>query len=130
LLLTVDSKAVMLSMPDNKEGPMAPRTDRLQGNLELLVLRTLQREPMHGWAIAQRLEAISRSVLQVGQGSIYPALGRLEDEGWIRAEWAVSELGRKARYYRITPAGRRQLERERLRWEEFAAAVSRVLELA
>jgi PadR family transcriptional regulator len=108
----------------------AVRTDRLQGNLDLLILRALVREPMHGWAIAQRLTAISRSVLQVGQGSIYPALQRLEDEGWIDAEWGVSEAGRRARFYRLTPAGRRQLERERARWEEFAAAVGRVLELA
>jgi len=109
---------------------MLARTDRLQGNLDLLILRALRREPMHGWAIAQRLQAISESVLQVGQGSIYPALRRLEDEGWIAAEWAVSELGRRARFYRLTPAGRRQLERERVRWEEFATAVGRVLELA
>lgn len=109
---------------------MVARTDRLQGNLDLLILRALRREPMHGWAIAHRLQAISKSVLQVGQGSIYPALRRLEDEGWIDAEWAVSELGRRARFYRLTPTGRRQLEKERVRWEEFAAAVGRVLELA
>jgi PadR family transcriptional regulator len=106
------------------------RTDRLQGNLDLLILRALVREPMHGWAIAQRLTAISRSVLQVGQGSIYPALQRLEDEDWIDAEWGVSEAGRRARFYRLTPAGRRQLERERASWEEFAAAVGRVLDFA
>jgi PadR family transcriptional regulator len=109
---------------------MVARTDRLQWNLDLLILRALRREPMHGWAIAQRLQAISKSVLQVGQGSIYPALRRLEDEDWIAAEWRVSELGRRARFYRLTPAGRRQLEREHLRWKEFAAAVGRVLELA
>jgi PadR family transcriptional regulator, regulatory protein PadR len=110
---------------------MAPsRTDRLQGNLDLLILRALAREPMHGWAIAQRLESISRSVLQVGQGSIYPALRRLEDEGWIDAEWGVSEAGRRARFYRLTTSGRRQLERERAQWEEFVAAVGRVLQQA
>lgn len=110
---------------------MAPtRTDRLQGHLDLLILRALVRGPMHGWAISQRLEAISRSVLQVGQGSIYPALRRLEDEGWIVAEWGVSETGRRARFYRLTPAGRRQLDRERALWKEFAGAVGRVLELA
>ena len=109
---------------------MVDRTDRLQGNLDLLILRALQRETMHGWAIAQRLETLSRSVLQVGQGSIYPALRRLEEDGAIAAEWGVSEAGRRARFYRLTAAGRRQLERERERWEEFAAAVGRVLELA
>ncbi|HEX6739027.1 MAG TPA: PadR family transcriptional regulator [Vicinamibacteria bacterium] len=108
----------------------AARTDRLQGNLDLLILRALVREPKHGWAIAQRLETLSHSVLQVGQGSIYPALRRLEDEGWIDAEWGISEAGRRARFYRLTPAGRRQLERERALWEEFVAAVGRVLQQA
>jgi transcriptional regulator len=109
---------------------MLDRTDRLQGNLDLLILRALQRGPMHGWAIAQRLEALSRRVLQVGQGSIYPALRRLEDDGAIAAEWGVSEAGRRARFYRLTASGRRRLERERALWREFAAAVARVLELA
>jgi len=110
---------------------MAPaRTDRLQGHLDLLILRSLVRGPMHGWAISQRLEEISRSVLQVGQGSIYPALGRLEYEGWIRAEWGISEAGRRARFYKLTPSGRRQLDRERALWEDLARAIGRVLELA
>ena len=108
---------------------MPAPTDRLQGTLDLLVLRVLDAEPMHGWAIAQRLQALSRDVLQVGQGSLYPALHRLEDEGWVTAEWGISDAGRRARFYRITPAGRRQLERERASWDEFIAAVGRVLQM-
>ena len=108
---------------------MASKTDRLHGNLELLILHTLSHDSMHGWAIAQRLQAISKNVLQVGQGSIYPALGRLEAESWIDAEWRVSEAGRRARFYTLTSSGRRQLRRERASWMEFAAAMTRVLDL-
>ena len=108
---------------------MANRTDRLHGNLELLILHTLSHEPMHGWAIAQRLQAISETVMQVGQGSIYPALRRLESEDWIDAEWLVSEAGRRARCYSLTSSGRRQLKRERNSWNEFATAMTRVLSL-
>ena len=106
--------------------PPAP-TDRLQGTLDLLILRTLQSEPMHGWGIAQRLLLLSHELFQVNQGSLYPALHRLEDQGWIAAEWGISENNRKARYYRITAAGRRQLSREREEWNAFVAAVTRVL---
>jgi PadR family transcriptional regulator, regulatory protein PadR len=110
---------------------MAPaRTDRLQGTLDLLILRALASGEMHGWAIAHRLRELSREVLQVGQGSLYPALHRLEDEGWITASWSVSDAGRRARFYQLTAAGRRQLERERVGWDEFVAAVSRVLQHA
>ncbi len=105
-------------------------TDRLQGTLDLLILRVLLAEPMHGWAVAHRLQEVSHEVFQVGQGSLYPALHRLEDEGWVASEWGVSEAGRRARFYRITPAGRRQLERERASWDQFVAAVGRVLQLA
>jgi transcriptional regulator len=133
VFFVVDSRQQLRHLVGSRQqGAGMPReaTDRLQGNLDLLILRALVRGPMHGWAIAQRLQAISRSVLQVGQGSIYPALTRLEDEGWIDAEWGVSEAGRRARFYRLTPRGRRQLERERALWKEFAAAVARVLEQA
>jgi transcriptional regulator len=102
-------------------------TDRLQGTLDLLILRTLQSEPMHGWGIAQRLLLLSQELFQVNQGSLYPALHRLEDQGWIAAEWGTSENNRKARYYRITAAGRRHLSREREEWNAFVAAVTRVL---
>jgi transcriptional regulator len=103
------------------------RTDRLQGTLDLLVLRALEPGEMHGWAIAQRLQQLSRDVLQVGQGSLYPALHRLEDEGWVAATWGISEAGRRAKFYRLTATGRRQLDRERESWEQFAEAVARVL---
>jgi transcriptional regulator len=106
------------------------RSDRLQGTLDLLVLRILAGGQMHGWAIAQRLQEVSRDVLTVGQGSLYPALHRLEEAGWISAEWSMSEAGRRARFYRLTRAGREQLERERASWKEFTAAVGRVLQFA
>jgi len=104
--------------------------DLLQGTLDLLILRTLQTEPRHGWAIADRIQQLSRDVLQVNQGSLYPALHRLEHRGWIAAEWGVSELGRRARFYRLTATGRRQLGAETADWERLTAAISRVLKLA
>ena len=107
-----------------------PRLDLLKGTLDLLILRTLQPAAMHGWAIAERIQQISRDVLQVNQGSLYPALHRLEHQGWIEAEWAVSELGRRARFYRLTAAGRKQLELETGNWARLTAAIGRVLEMA
>src|SRR5215470_13478613 len=104
--------------------------DLLQGTLDLLILRTLQKEPQHGWAIAERIEQISEHVLEVNQGSLYPALHRLEHEGWIKSEWGVSELGRRARFYRLTPAGRKQLNAESNDWERLSAAINRVLRMA
>jgi PadR family transcriptional regulator PadR len=104
--------------------------DLLQGTLDLLILRTLQGAPMHGWAIADRLQQISEDVLQVNQGSLYPALHRLEHRGWITAEWRVSELGRRAKYYRLTASGRRQLAVESDEWQRMAAAIGRVLKMA
>ena len=110
---------------------MTRRTpDLLPGTLDLLILRTLQTEPMHGWAISERVGQISQDVLQINQGSLYPALHRLEHQGWIEAEWAVSELGRRAKYYRLTASGRRQLAHETEEWERMAAAIARVMKLA
>jgi PadR family transcriptional regulator PadR len=106
------------------------RLDLLQGTLDLLVLRTLQTGPMHGWAISERIQQISQDVLQVNQGSLYPALYRLEHQGWIKAEWGVSELGRRARFYHLTAAGRKQLELEAENWTRLTAAIGRVLEMA
>jgi PadR family transcriptional regulator PadR len=106
------------------------RLDLLQGTLDLLILRTLQTGPMHGWAISERIQQISQDVLQVNQGSLYPALHRLEHLGWIKAEWGVSELGRRARFYRLTAAGRKQLEIESDNWARLSGAIGRVLELA
>lgn len=110
---------------------MASRLDLLQGTLDLLILRTLQSgDGQHGWAISERIEQISQDVLRVNQGSLYPALHRLEHQGWIKAEWGVSELGRRARFYRLTASGRKQLELETADWERLSAAIGRVLKLA
>jgi PadR family transcriptional regulator PadR len=110
--------------------PRDSRIDLLQGTLDLLILRTLQTGPMHGWAISDRIQQISQEVLQVNQGSLYPALHRLEHQGWIKAEWGVSELGRRARFYRLTASGRKQLELEADTWARLSTAIGRVLEMA
>jgi PadR family transcriptional regulator, regulatory protein PadR len=102
--------------------------DLLQGTLDLLVLKSLELEPMHGWGIAQRIQQLSRDVLQVQQGSLYPALYRLEAKGWIDAEWSTSENNRKAKYYSLTRSGRKQLEKETDDWKRFAAAMRLVME--
>jgi PadR family transcriptional regulator, regulatory protein PadR len=104
--------------------------DLLPGTLDLLILRTLQTEALHGWAISERIQQISGDVLQVNQGSLYPALHRLEHQGWIAAEWAVSELGRRAKYYQLTGSGRRQLAAEARAWERMSTAIGRVMKLA
>jgi transcriptional regulator len=106
------------------------RLDLLQGTLDLLILRTLLNGPKHGWDIAERIEQISEHVLEINQGSLYPALHRLEHQGWIKAESRVSELGRRARYYRLTAAGRKQLDVESDDWERLTAAIARVLRMA
>jgi PadR family transcriptional regulator PadR len=106
------------------------KLDLLQGTLDLLILRTLQTGPHHGWAISERIQQISQDVLRVNQGSLYPALHRLEHQGWIAAEWGISELGRRARFYRLTAAGRRQLGVETESWTRLTAAIGRVLEQA
>lgn len=106
------------------------KLDLLQGTLDLLILRTLQAGPQHGWAISERIQQVSEDVLRVNQGSLYPALHRLEHQGRIKAEWGVSELGRRARFYRLTAAGRKQLDAETEAWGRMAGAIGRVLELA
>src|SRR5882672_8685168 len=103
------------------------QTDLLQGTLDLLVLKTLQTGPTHGWDIAQRIQQVSQDVLRVGQGSLYPALHRLEAQGWIASEWGASENNRKAKYYKLTAAGRRQLEAETETWRLFTGAVELIL---
>ena len=107
------------------------RLDLLQGTLDLLILRTLQSgDALHGWAISERIRPISDNVLQANQGSLYPALHRLEHQGWVKAEWSVSELGRRARYYRLTSSGRKQLQEETANWTRLATAIGKVLEMA
>jgi PadR family transcriptional regulator PadR len=100
----------------------------LQGTLDLLILKTVAFEPMHGWGIALRIQQVSHDVLQIGQGSLYPALHRLEYKGWIQSEWAPSENNRRAKFYSLTRAGRRQLEAEHANWNRLTAAIGLVLE--
>jgi PadR family transcriptional regulator PadR len=104
-----------------------PKSDLLQGTLDLLILKTLELEPMHGWGISQRIQQISDSVLQVNQGSLYPALHRLEEQGWITATWKASENNRQAKYYALTRRGRNQLAAERENWLRLSAAVGRIV---
>ena len=110
--------------------PSSEKSDVLQGTLDLLILRTLASGPMHGWGISQRIQAVSDSVLVVNQGSLYPALYRLEEEGWIASDWGASENNRRAKFYRLTRSGERQLAREQQQWQRLASAVFRVLETA
>ena len=107
---------------------MSEQTDLIQGTLDLLIMRTIALEPMHGWAIAQRIQQISDELLRVQQGSLYPALHRLEHQGWITAEWGASDNNRRARFYSLTRAGRQQLATEVSKWERLSAGVNLVLE--
>jgi PadR family transcriptional regulator PadR len=105
-------------------------TDLVQGTLDLLIMRMIAHEPMHGWAIAQRIQLVSREVLQVQQGSLYPALHRLEQQGWIRSEWGESEHNRRAKYYSLTAAGKKKLGREIEQWDRLSAAITLVIKEA
>jgi PadR family transcriptional regulator, regulatory protein PadR len=105
-------------------------TDLVQGTLDLLILKVIANEPMHGWAIALRIKQMSNSVLQVRQGSLYPALHKLEQQGWIEAEWAESENGRRAKYYLLTRDGRKALAQEAAQWERLSAAISIIVRTA
>ncbi|HZM92721.1 MAG TPA: PadR family transcriptional regulator [Vicinamibacterales bacterium] len=107
---------------------MSDQTDVLQGTLDLLIMRTLALEPMHGWAIAQRIQQTSDELLRVQQGSLYPALHRLEHQGWIKAEWGASENNRRARFYSLTKAGRKQVEAELEKWERLSTGVNLLLQ--
>jgi len=107
---------------------MTKPTDLVQGTLDLLILKTIALEPMHGWGIAQRIRQVSKDVLQVNQGALYPALHRLEQSGWIRAKWGESDNNRRARYYSVTPAGRTYLEQEQANWHRLSTAIGLVLE--
>jgi transcriptional regulator len=106
---------------------MSKPTDLVQGTLDLLILKTLALGPMHGWTIAQRIQQLSNEVLQVQQGSLYPALHRLEQQAWIQAEWGESDNNRRAKYYSLTRAGRKHLEREAINWERLSSAISAIV---
>lgn len=118
-----------MSQPESTKNSPANGSSRdlLQGTLDLLILKTLALEPMHGWGVAQRIQQISKDALQIGQGSLYPALHRLEYRGWIQAEWAPSENNRRAKFYSLTPAGREQLAEELAQWDRMTAAIGLVL---
>lgn len=105
-------------------------SDLLQGTLDLLILKIIAREPLHGWGISKRIQVLSHDALSVGQGSLYPALHRLEQQGWIRADWKASDLGRNAKFYALTREGRKQLERELKTWERLSSAVRLLIESA
>jgi len=107
---------------------MSAPAELLQGTLDLLILKTLALEPMHGWGIAQRIQQVSRDILQIQQGSLYPGLYRLERKKWIRAEWGASENNRRARFYTLTKAGRQQLEKELADWERMSTAVALIVQ--
>lgn len=109
---------------------MGKPSDLVQGTLDLLILKTISTDPKHGWAIAKRIQQISRDVLQVQQGSLYPALHRLELRGWIKSKWGETETGRRARFYSLTAVGRAQLEKETANWDRLSAAIDLVVQTA
>ena len=109
---------------------MGERLDLPQGTLDLLILKSLALQPLHGWAISERLQQISGDALQVQQGSLYPALHRLERKGWISANWAITDNNRRAKYYQLTRDGQQQLEAETVAWRKLTAAVGQVLDMA
>ena len=109
---------------------MGKPVDVVQGTVDLLIMKAVALEPLHGWAVAQRINQLSQDVLRVNQGTLYPALQRLEREGWITADWGVSEHNRRARFYRLTKAGRRHLAREQANWERLAGGIAMVLRTA
>lgn len=109
---------------------MSKPTDLVQGTLDLLILKTIALQPMHGWAIAHRIKQMSKDVLQVQQGSLYPALHKLEQQGWIEAEWGESDNNRRAKFYSLTKKGRKRLEQEAAAWERLSAAISFIIRTA
>jgi PadR family transcriptional regulator PadR len=123
-LQTIERKAMTNTVTNKNKG------DLLQGTLDMLVLKALQLEPMHGWGITERIEQWSQKVLQVNQGSLYPALYRLQRQGWIGSSWKVTENNRRARYYELTAAGRRQLAAEQESWERLSEAVNLVMRMS
>jgi PadR family transcriptional regulator, regulatory protein PadR len=125
-LLTERSRLRLIS---TEESPLSKPSDLVQGTLDLLLLKILALEPLHGWAISQRLKQVSGDVLQVSDGSLYPALHKLEQEGWITSEWKPSENNRRAKFYSLTRLGRRQMERETANWDRLSSAISHVIKL-
>jgi PadR family transcriptional regulator PadR len=129
LFLLTEDKRYKLAI-GNRAKRVSKPSDLVQGTLDLLLLKILALEAMHGWAVSQRLKQISGNILQVSDGSLYPALHKLEQEGWITAEWKTSDLGRRAKFYSLTRMGRRQLEKESANWERLSTAISSVVKLS
>lgn len=128
LVSTSDNNGPELKMSPLKSGNPPPSKDVVRGTLDLLILKALSLEPMHGWAIAQRLEGLSREALRVGQGSLYPALQRLEEKDWIDSEWRATDQNRRAKYYELTPVGRRALGQEAENWRQYVEMVETILQ--
>jgi transcriptional regulator len=126
----ITDKTFEYALVDNQGVLMSKPTDLVQGTLDLLILKVLAHESMHGWAIAQRIQQMSNEVLLVGQGSLYPALHKLEQQGWIDAEWGESDNKRRAKYYRLTRDGRRALRKEAAQWERLSSAISLIVNQA
>jgi transcriptional regulator len=129
-LLIVDGLGIIVKTSDARHAHMPKPSDLLQGTLDLLILKTLAREPIHGWGISKRIQQLSDDVFLIQQGSLYPALHRLEQQGWIQAEWKDTDLGRSAKFYALTRDGKRQLERELESWNRLSSAVGVLLERA
>src|SRR5579863_324235 len=125
LLLSAHRSDILLSVTERSL--LSKPTDLVQGTLDLLVLKVIALEPMHGWAIAQRIRQISGDVLQVGQGALYPSLHKLEQNGWISSRWAISENNRRAKYYTLTRAGRKAMEQEAAQWDRLSTAIALVV---
>ena len=130
LLLRSDRKQGYTPVETRQKGAMQPPSDVLRGTLDLLILKTLTLEPMHGWGISQRIQQFSRGVLDVNQGSLYPALQRLEEKDWIDSEWRTTENNRRAKFYRLTPKGRRAVGDETANWRRYVAAVEWILQVS
>jgi PadR family transcriptional regulator, regulatory protein PadR len=128
LPLFVDRRLSFSPVIYRQESSMAKPTDLVQGTLDLLILKTLALQPMHGWGIAQRIRQVSKEVLQVNQGALYPALHRLEQQGWIRAKWGESENNRRAKFYSLTPDGAKYLRQEQAQWKRLSLAIELVLD--
>jgi transcriptional regulator len=124
-LLSTHRSDILLSVTERS--CLSKPTDLVQGTLDLLVLKVIALEPMHGWAIAQRIRQISGDVLQVGQGALYPSLHKLEQNGWISSKWAISENNRRAKYYTLTRAGRKAMEQEAAQWDRLSTAIALVV---
>ena len=122
--------AILMSVTDRTFLAMSKPTELVQGTLDLLIMKIIALEPMHGWGIAQRIRQISGDVLRVGQSALYPSLHKLEQNGWISSEWAISENNRRAKYYKLTRAGRKALEQETAQWERLSAAISLIIRTA